>query len=375
MQCPHFDRGSCGSCALMGVPYAEQVHDLADDVVMQLRPFAPPEVWDAPFVGTESGFRNKAKLAVGGSSREPTFGILDARFRGVDLRDCGLYEPALAEALPLLTEAVAQLGLVPFDVSARSGELKYLIVTASPAGELMVRFVLRSPGQLPRIREGLDLLRAALPGVRVVSVNIQPEHKAVLEGEEEIVLTEEDFLAMRLDDITLRLRPRSFFQTNSVVASGLYRQARDWVGAIDPASVLDLYCGVGGFALNAAMAKGAHQRRVEGVELAPDAVSSARDAAADLGVAAHFRVADASALEDVAADLVVVNPPRRGIGARLCAALESAAPGHIIYSSCKAATLARDLADLPAYRVERSRLFDMFPQTRHHEAMVLLARR
>lgn len=359
----------------MGVPYGNQVRDLADDVRALLRPFAADEVWDAPFVGPESGFRNKAKLAVGGSKHEPTFGILDAQRRGVDLRDCGLYEPALAQALPPLTAAVAELGLVPFDVSTRSGELKHLIVTASPDAELMVRFVLRSPGQLPRIRRGLASLRAAAPGLRVVSANIQPEHKAVLEGEEEIVLTEQDSLPMRLDDITFRLRPRSFFQTNSVVAAGLYRQARGWVAETDPARVLDLYCGVGGFALNAAMAKGAGARRVEGVEVAPDAVASARAAAADLGVSAEFRVGDAGALEDVGADLVVVNPPRRGIGGRLCAALEAAAPTHLVYSSCNATTLARDLAELPGYSVEQARMFDMFPQTRHHEVMVLLTRR
>ncbi len=359
----------------MGVPYDEQVRDLADELVERLGAFASPEVWQTPFVGPESGFRNKAKLAVGGSRQGPTFGILDGQFRGVDLRDCGLYEPALAQALPDLTAAVAELGLVPFDVTVRSGELKHLLVTTSPDGELMARFVLRSPGQLPRIRRGLASLRAAAPGLRVVSANIQPEHKAVLEGEEEIVLTEHDSLPMRLDDITFRLRPRSFFQTNSVVAAGLYRQARDWVAETDPACVLDLYCGVGGFALNAAMAKGAGSRRVEGVEVAPDAVASARAAAADLGVPAEFRVGDAGALEDVGAELVVVNPPRRGIGGRLCAALEAAAPAHVIYSSCNATSLARDLAELPGYRVERARLFDMFPQTRHHEVMVLLSRR
>lgn len=358
----------------MGVPYADQVSDLVREVQDVLEGLVPADVWGPVVAGPESGFRNKAKLAVGGTRSDPTFGILDARFRGVDLRDCGLYEPALAAALPDLTSVVADLGLVPFDVAARSGELKHLLVTASPDGELMVRFVLRSPGQLPRIRRGLDSLRA-VAGVRVVSVNIQPEHKAVLEGEEEIVLTQQDHLAMRLDDITFRLRPRSFFQTNSVVAAGLYRQARDWVAEVDPASVLDLYCGVGGFALNAAMAKGARPRRIEGVEVAPDAVASARAAADDLGVEARFRVGDAGALDEVGAQLVVVNPPRRGIGAHLCASLERAAPDHVIYSSCNPTTLARDLADLPGYRVERARVFDMFPQSRHAEVAVLLARR
>lgn len=224
------------------------------------------------------------------------------------------------------------------------------------------------------MREGITALRTAVPGLRVVSVNIQPEHKAVLEGDEEIVLTEDESLPMRLDGITFHLRPRSFFQTNTVVAAGLYRQAREWVTEIDPSSVLDLYCGVGGFALTAALAPG-RARRVEGVEVAPDAVLSARRSAGELDLDVTFSVGDARVLTEVDHELVVVNPPRRGIGAQLCAAIETARPAHIIYSSCNAISLARDLAELPGYRVARARLFDMFPQTRHHEVIVLLERR
>ncbi len=358
----------------MGAPYEHQVDDLGVRVAQVLEDVVPGGAWQAPFVGPEAAFRNKAKLVVAGSREEPTFGILDADRRGVALPECGLYEPSLAAALDRLVPAVTDLGLVPFDVPGRQGELKHLIVTGSPDGETMVRFVLRSPGQLGRIRRGLERLHAAEPGLRVVSVNIQPEHKAVLEGEEEIVLTEADTLPMRLGDITFHLRPRSFFQTNTVVAGALYRQARDWVEEVGPTSVLDLYCGVGGFALNAAMAKGVAPRRVEGVEVAPDAVASARRSAAELGVPADFRVGDARALTALGHDLVIVNPPRRGIGSDLCAAIESAAPAHLVYSSCRASSLARDLAALPGYRVTRARLFDMFPQTEHVEVMVLAER-
>lgn len=356
----------------MGQPYEDQLVDLQAQVRALLEDVVLEEAWETAFVGPERAFRNKAKLVVGGSRQAPTFGILDAGLRGVPLPQCGLYEPALADALEALLPAVADLGLVPFDVPGRQGELKHLIVTGAPDGQLMARFVLRSPGQLPRVRRGLETLSAAVPQLRVVSVNLQPEHKAVLEGEREIVLTEDESLPMRLGDITFHLRPRSFFQTNTVVAAGLYAQARGWVAELDPASVLDLYCGVGGFALNAALAGRA--RRVEGVEVAPDAVLSARRSAADLGVEATFEVGDARALTRVSHDLVVVNPPRRGIGTDLCAAIEAAAPAHVMYSSCDARSLARDLAALPGYRVVRARLFDMFPQTRHHEVMVLLER-
>lgn len=374
VECVHFDLGECGSCTLMGVPYPRQVADLDAGARELLADQVPHAAWEGPFAGPESAFRNKAKLAVGGTKGAPTFGILDAGLRGVALPECRLYEPPLAAALDGLVPAVSELGLVPFDVRARQGELKHLIVTGSPDGELMARFVLRSPGQLPRIRRALPALRRAVPGLRVVSANLQPEHKAVLEGEEEIVLTEDESLPMRLADTTFHLRPRSFFQTNTAVAAGLYRQVRGWVGEIDPASVLDLYCGVGGFALNAALARGG-SRRVSGVEIAADAVASARWSAADLGVDVDFEVGDARVLTEPDHELVVVNPPRRGIGPDLCAALETAAPRHVVYSSCNVTSLATDLRGLPGYRVTRARLFDMFPQTRHSEVIVLLERR
>lgn len=374
VQCAHFDVGACRSCALMGVPQDQQVGLMQDQVREVLTAHVPEGAWEAPFVGPESGFRNKAKLAVGGTKEDPTFGILDGDLRGIDLRDCGLYEPPLSAALLRLAPAVAELGLTPFDVRRRQGEFKHLLVTASPDGEVLTRFVLRSPGQLGRIRSGLDALRAAVPGLRVVSVNLQPEHKAVLEGDEEVILTDEESLPMRVGRTTLHLRPRSFFQTNTTVAAALYTQVHNWVGEVDPASVLDLYCGVGGFALHAALAPG-QPRRVEGIEVAPDAVESARRSAADLGLDVGFEVGDARSLTRLDHELVVVNPPRRGIGDGLCSAIEDAAPAHVVYSSCNASSLATDLAQLPGYRVTRARAFDMFPQTRHHEVIVRLERR
>jgi 23S rRNA (uracil747-C5)-methyltransferase len=232
------------------------------------------------------------------------------------------------------------------------------------------------------------MLLARLPDVAVVSVNLQPEHKAVLEGDTEIVLTSHDVLAMPVNGLTLNLRPNSFFQTNTAVAAGLYRQAQDWMREISPDAVLDLYCGVGGFALHAAQAG---VRRVLGVEVSPDAVLSAERTARELRtvhpdaadlVDVEFTVGDATDPGALNPDLlrsgratVVVNPPRRGIGPDLARWLEQSGAAHVIYSSCNVSSLARDLAVLPSYVTRRARLFDMFPQTSHHEVIVLLERR
>lgn len=371
MRCSEFDLGVCRSCTWMGREHAAQVAAKHDAAVAAL-PELLADGWAPPFAGAEQGYRNRAKLVVVGTVERPTLGILDADQRGVDLTGCGLYEPALAASFGALAAFVTRTALEPYDVPARRGELKYLLVTVSPDAELMVRFVLRSTEALARIRKHLPWLRDALPSLVVVSVNVQPAHAAVLEGDREIVLTPDDALTMRVGDVVLRLPPRSFFQTNTPVAAALYRQAAAWADLVGPASVLDLYCGVGGFALHLA----APGRQVTGVEVSAPAVAAARQAAGDRPNVA-FQVGDAQALvravEDLP-DLVVVNPPRRGLGADLVGWLASSGVRHVLYSSCYLPSLVADLAVVPDLRPVRAQVLDMFPQTTHAEVLVLLTR-
>ncbi|WP_129337387.1 23S rRNA (uracil(747)-C(5))-methyltransferase RlmC [Cellulomonas endophytica] len=373
MRCELWDAGRCRSCTWLGRPYAEQLRAKEEHARLLLAGHGDP-VWLPPVASAEEGFRNKAKMAVGGTVEDPTLGILDAAYAGVDLRECPLYPDALRAALPVLAAFVTRAGLTPYDVAARTGELKNLLVTLSPDGRLMVRFVLRSTEAVPRLRKHLPALRAELPGLEVASVNLLPEHRAVLEGEQEISLTEQRTLRMHLDGVDLHLRPQSFFQTNTAVATELYRQARAWVDEAAPASVWDLYCGVGGFALHVA----APGRTVTGIEISAEAVESARTSAAEAGLTGvTFAAGDATAFAaaaDRVPDLVVVNPPRRGIGAELAGVLERSDVRHVVYSSCNVVSLARDLEAMPSLRPTRARLLDMFPQTAHGELLVLLER-
>jgi 23S rRNA (uracil747-C5)-methyltransferase len=310
-------------------------------------------------------------MAVSSTLDAPTIGILAADGTGIDLQACPLHEQPIVDAMPAIERLVRDARLTPYDVPSRRGELKHLILTSSPDGELALRIVLRSSEALPRIRKHLGLLDA-LP-LASVSANLQPEHKAVLEGDEELPLAGSGVLVMRVNGIGLRLRPRSFFQTNTAVASALYRQATAWIDEAGPASLLDLYCGVGGFALHAARPG----RRVAGVEVTASGVEAARETAAELGADASFAVGDAGSVDlegAQAPELVVVNPPRRGIGS-LAARLDASAVDRVVYSSCNPATLAKDLAAMPGFRPLRGRVFDMFPHTEHAEVLVELARR
>ena len=371
MQCGYFDRGVCRSCTLMGTPYDAQVAGKMAHARDLLAAW-PEAVWLPPLVSSPSGFRNKAKMVVGGTTDNPTLGILDLSQHGVDLTGCGILSSGLRGAFAPISAFITRARITPYDIPARRGELKHVLLTESPDGELMLRFVLRSTEPLGRIRKHLPTLLAELPQLKIVTANLLPEHKAVLEGEEEIALTGGDTLPMRLGSLVLHLRPASFFQTNTDIAIGLYEQARQWVDEVGAQSVWDLCCGVGGFALHAA----APGRRVHGIEVSAPAVDSAKLSAAEAGLTdVTFAVGDATALQSSEMpDAIIVNPPRRGLGDRLCATLQASSIPTIVYSSCNAVTLARDIAAMPAYRPRHIRLFDMFPQTDHYETMVLLTR-
>lgn len=370
MDCDHYDAFRCRSCTLLEVPRTRQLSDKE----AHARSLVDAPVWLPTVAGVESGFRNKAKMVVGGTVDAPTLGILDGDLVGVDLRDCRLHSPGLTAALGGIADWISGAGLTPYDVATRSGELKYVLLTESPDGELLLRLVMRSTALEARVRSRLPALREAVRGLRVVTINVQPEHKAVLEGEREIVLTDDSMLPMRLaTGVTLRLGPRSFFQTNTFVAEALYDQARTWVAGLGVHTVWDLYCGVGGFALHLA----GPGRDVLGVEVSPDAIAAAQATADEPGVAATFVAADATAYvlgSDAAPDVVVVNPPRRGIGGDLAGWLETSGVRHVVYSSCNAESLARDLALMPSMRPVEARVLDMFPHTTHYEVLVLLSR-
>jgi 23S rRNA (uracil747-C5)-methyltransferase len=371
VQCDYFDAGVCRSCTLLRTPYDAQL-DAKQQHARALLTTVDDTAWLPPVPSREEGFRTKAKMAVGGTVEQPTLGLVDPVTGGTDIRGCGLHVPVLHDALPVLADFVSRAGLTPYDVPQRRGELKHLIVTASPDGELLVRFVLRSTEALSRVRKHLPWLVERLPHLRVASVNLQPLHAAVLEGEHEELLIG-DTLPVRVNDVTLQLRPQGFFQTNTAVAAALYREAAAWTDGLPVRSVWDLYSGVGGFALHLARPGG----RVTGVEVSAPAVAAARRSATEAGSGeVTFEAADATAWmrERTAPDLVVVNPPRRGIGADLAAWLEQSRAAYVLYSSCNPTTLATDLAAMPSLRPVRARVFDMFPHTSHLEVLVLLAR-
>lgn len=373
MHCALYDAGRCRSCQWLELPLTQQLADKMANL-RELLAGHPAATWLAPVSGPETAFRNKAKMVVSGSVERPLLGMLHRDGTPEDLTDCPLYPPSFEAVFAALKPFIARAGLTPYNVARKRGELKYLLLTESQQGGMMLRFVLRSAAKLAQLRAALPWLQQQLPQLKVITANIQPVHMAIMEGEQEIFLSDQQALAENFNGVPLWIRPQSFFQTNPTVASQLYATARDWVRALPVNHMWDLFCGVGGFGLHCATP----QMRLTGIEIAPEAIACAKQSAAQLGLTnLHFQALDSTQFathEDDIPQLVLVNPPRRGIGAELCDYLSRMAPPYIIYSSCNARTMAADIDRLQGYRVERVQLFDMFPHTAHYEVLTLLVR-
>ena len=373
MQCALYDADRCRSCQWLEKPYSQQLSDKQSRLTALLAQ-QPVAQWLPPVTSAQQAFRNKAKMVVSGSVERPVLGMVQRDGSAVDLCDCPLYPSSFAPVFAALKPFIARAGLTPYNVARRRGELKFLLLTESTQGGMMLRFVLRSREKLEQLRAALPWLQRQLPQLEVISANIQPVHMAILEGDEEIALTPSQSLAESFNDVPLWIRPQSFFQTNPQVAAALYAAARDWVGELTISSMWDLFCGVGGFGLHCATP----QMQLTGIEISAEAIACAQRSAAMLGLEnVSFAALDSTAFatgRDKVPDLVLVNPPRRGIGEALCAYLSRMAPDYLLYSSCNPESMAQDLARLPDYRVERVQLFDMFPHTAHFEVLSLLVR-
>lgn len=373
-ECAYFSSGECRSCDLLGVASGSRLYSKLAGVRSALLhhglpggalrgPILPSHPWES---------RRKIKMAVSGTSKVPVLGIVRGDQSSADLRNCSLMPKAARDLLATLSDLIAKHDLRPYDIAARKGELKYIIIMATQdLSQGILRFVTRSTEAIPRIRKALAAIQGLHPWVRVISCNIQPQPAAILEGDEEIILTEACDIMEQCGSIPLILSPRSFMQVTPEIAVRLYSTACDVASQLGARHVLDLFCGVGGFSLHVASVVDS----VIGVELSESAISNARKSAALLGYQhTSFHASDVelflSQNTQLRPDLVIVNPPRRGLSANIITHIAGMIPQTILYSSCNPETFARDAATLSAHYVLREAIpFDMFPMTGHCEVL------
>ena len=273
---------------------------------------------------------------------------------------------------------VNQFRVSVYDESTGKGLLRHIYVRrGAVSGQILVCLVVNGR-KLPHTDALLERLEK-ITGFTTLVLSVNTRAGNAVLGDEFITLYGPGYIEDTLCGLNFRLSPRSFYQVNHHQAQRLYEAAIERAGITKDDTVLDLYCGVGTITL--AMAKAAG--KVIGIEVIPQAVQDAKDNARRNGIEnAEFFCGDAGAAaleleaKGIKADVVVVDPPRKGLNADTIEALARFAPRRIVYVSCDPATLARDVALLKerGYKVANATAADLFPRCAHVETVVLLSR-
>lgn len=384
LSCPYFERNSCRSCSLLELSLEEiSLHKINAlvEIVSQKAELSSEVIKPLVSPGQIFPSRAKAKLSVSGSVDRPIIGLIDLDYQGRELLNCPLHFPVLNTIAERICQLITKFKLTPYSIVERTGELKALLLTCnSDQTEVMVRFVLRSRSLLKQLESVAAELQSAFSTVIkakvVVSANIQPKPAAILEGPEEIYFTELQQISQRYNDLTFLFSAQSFMQVTPSVAERLYRFVAEQVAQRGAKHVGEIYCGVGGFALSAARSA----KSVAGMELSSSAIQNARAAATLNGIEnTTFVAGDATTFFDSFAetrfDLMVLNPPRRGVAAEVLEQITERNIETVIISSCNPESLVRDIQGLGSrYRSVSLSPFDMFPLTPHLEVVAVLER-
>ena len=228
------------------------------------------------------------------------------------------------------------------------------------------------------LHEIVEALKETFPNIKAILLNVNPADDNVILGKKTIQLTKESKITDQLGDFTFQISANSFYQVNPVQAKKLYETAIDFANIQSHEIVLDLYCGIGTIALFASQ----KAKKVYGAEINPQAIDDARINAEINNISnIEFVVADAAIAtkmlveNNVKMDVIVVDPPRKGLDQDTIEAIKTLEPSRLVYVSCDPSTLVRDCVLLQdKYKIERIQPVDMFPQTFHVETVVLMSR-
>ena len=369
----------CGGCDFWHMDYEEETRLKAERVKTCLNRLAGEnlekvEILSAP---TCHGYRNKAQYPVSSKKGRAFAGFFKAgTHEVVENQRCLILPEETDRVKDAVMDYVNQYRVTVYDEGSHTGLLRHIYVRrGAVSGQILVCLAVNGK-KLPRIEELIRRLEK-IEGFTTLVLSVNTKKGNAVLGDEFITLYGPGFIEDTLCGLTFRLSPRSFYQVNHHQAQRLYEAAISQAEITKEDTVLDLYCGVGTITLCMASAAG----KVIGVEVIPQAVEDARDNAVRNGIEnAEFFCGDAgvAALElekqGIKADVVVVDPPRKGLNADTIEALARFSPRRIVYVSCDPATLARDVALLKerGYTLKNALAADLFPRCSHVESIVTL---
>lgn len=387
-KCPYYRQ--CGGCQIQALSYEKQLEFKERKVRNNLERIGGfSEIPMEPIVGMEESYhyRNKAQFPVG---TDKDGHIVTGFYAGrthtiIPNRDCALGLPVNREILDLVIDFMEKYHVSAYDEKTGKGLVRHVLIRCGfTSKEKMVCLIINGKS-LPHSEKLVEALRE-IDGMTSISINCNTGRTNVILGRKTIVLWGQEYITDQIGEISYEISPVSFYQVNPVQTEKLYGLALEYADLHGEETVWDLYCGIGTISLFLAQ----KAKQVYGVEIIPQAIENAKRNAGKNGienaeffvgkseeVLPEFYEKEAAAGRKAHADVIVVDPPRKGCDEKLLETIVKMAPDRVVYVSCDSATLARDLKILceNGYELKRARAVDQFCHTVHVEAVCCLHRK
>lgn len=378
--------GPCGGCSLRHLDYAAELRAKRENVTDAFQRIGGLDVPVLPALPSPEvdRYRNKVQFPVElDKNGRPCIGFYAGRtHRIVPCPNCRLQPEVLNEIGAALCDFFAAHKIPPYDEQSGKGLVRHIFLRrGAHSGQIMVCLVC-TRAKLPHSEELCAQLRARFPDVATILLNVNAKNTNVILGEETHTLYGPGYIEDTMCGVPVRLGPLSFYQVNTLAAERLYGVAAEYAALAPDDLLLDLYCGMGTIGLSMVT----RCRELVGVEIVPEAIDSAKANAARMGEEtarkSRFFCADAGqaaarlAAEGLRPDVIVLDPPRKGCDEATLSAVVQMSPKRVVYVSCNPATAARDAKWLEGkgYHAEKVQPVDLFPRTKHCEAIVLLSK-
>lgn len=375
----------CGGCQIQALSYEKQLEYKKKKVLNNLtRIGGLNNLPEFDLIGMEEPYcyRNKAQFPFGtDKSGEVVTGFYAGRTHSIiSNTKCYLGVEENEQILEIVLAHLKRYNIPAYDELTGKGLLRHVLIRKGfTTGELMVCFILNGT-RMPGMQELVEEL-IKIPGMTSITINVNTKQTNVIMGTEMRSVWGQDYITDYIGNVKYQISPLSFFQVNPIQTRNLYERALEYADVDGGETVWDLYCGIGTISLFLAQ----RAKQVYGVEIIPQAIEDAKRNAAINGFTnAEFYVGKAEEVlpkkyreEGVSADVIVVDPPRKGCDEALLQTMVQMKPKRIVYVSCDSATLARDLKYLVSegYEVMKGTVVDQFPHTVHTECVIKLQRK
>lgn len=373
----------CGGCQIQHISYEAQLKFKKQRVIDSIERIGKIKdviVHDTIGMQHPYNYRNKVQLPVRMVKGVPVIGFFAARSHEIIKMDkCYIQDEASSKIIPIIKEWIEKNNIIPYDEVTGEGILRHIMIrSAHKTGDVMVVLITNSE-KLPHKEDIIESLKG-IKGLKSIIQNINTKKTNVILGDKCKTLWGSDTITDYIGSFKFNISPLSFFQVNPVQTEILYNTALKYANLTGDEIVFDAYCGTGTISLFLAQ----RAKKVYGVEIVPEAIENAKENARINNITnAEFIVGESEVIipklieKGISADVVVVDPPRKGCDRKLLDAIAKMSPERIVYVSCDPGTLSRDLGILEelSYKAIEIQPVDMFPQTAHVECVVKIEKK